>query len=141
MNIRQKKLPIAILEQIDDRCAAFEKAWQSGDPPSIESVLADGVSDEERDVLLAELIVLETDYRRRRGETPNKEEYLNRFPEHADEIQEALPEGDRPTAAFIPPPIQRRCGIVSNVAGDRVARVPAAWGRSTKRNRKASIES
>jgi serine/threonine-protein kinase len=100
-------LPIAILEQIDDRCAAFEKAWQSGDPPSIESVLADGVSDEERDVLLAELIVLETDYRRRRGETPNKEDYLNRFPEHADQIHDGLNEGDRSTATFVPPPIQR----------------------------------
>ena len=72
MSMRQKKLPIEALERIDDLCAEFERKWQTNEPPSIESVLAGEV---ERDVLLAELIVLDVDYRRRLGETPTEQEY------------------------------------------------------------------
>ncbi|WP_236622155.1 serine/threonine-protein kinase, partial [Novipirellula maiorica] len=107
MNIRQKKLPIAALEQIDDRCAEFERLWQSNEPPTIESMLAEDVSPNERNVLLAELIVLEIDYRRRRGETPTKQEYLGRFPEVSDAINEALNEGDQRAGMFQPPTISR----------------------------------
>ena len=80
MNVRQKKLPIAALERIDDRCAEFEKRWQSNEPPTIESMLGGDFTDVEREVLLAELVVLEIDYRRRRGENPTKQEYFARFP-------------------------------------------------------------
>jgi eukaryotic-like serine/threonine-protein kinase len=58
MSIRQKKLPIAALERIDDLCADFERKWQSNEPPTIESVLSGDVSPIGRDVLLAELIFL-----------------------------------------------------------------------------------
>ena len=68
MNIRQKKLPIAALERIDDLCAEFERKWQSDEPATVESVLSGDVSTIERDVLLAELHrLLTVDYRRRRG--------------------------------------------------------------------------
>lgn len=107
MSIRQQKLPIAVLERIDDRCANFEKRWQSGDPPSVESVLAGEVVAIERDALLAELIVLEIDYRRRRGETPTEKEYLDRFPNDVDVIEDALNDGSKKTGAFKPPTIAR----------------------------------
>ncbi|GAA5505247.1 serine/threonine-protein kinase [Novipirellula caenicola] len=107
MNIRQKKLPIAALEQIDDRCAEFERKWQSNDPPTIESVLPEGISATERNVLLAELIVLEIDYRRRRGETPTKQDYLERFPEVSAAIHDALDETDKRTGMFQPPTLAR----------------------------------
>lgn len=107
MNMRQKKLPIATLEQIDDRCAEFERAWQAGEPFSIESVLDAGVPDDHRDVLFAELIVLEIDYRRRRGETPSKEEYLPRFPTHSAEVHAAFELGEQTGRAFEPPPLSR----------------------------------
>ena len=107
MSIRQKKLPIAALERIDDLCAQFECQWQSDEPPTIESVLAGDVSDIERDVLLAELVVLEIDYRRRRGDMPTKQEYLDRFPEHAKAINDALTDGDRHSGAFVPPTVER----------------------------------
>ncbi|QEG40878.1 serine/threonine protein kinase [Roseimaritima ulvae] len=106
MNIREKKLPIEALEQIDDRCAEFEKAWQTGSPVSIESILADDVADEQREVLLAELVVLELDYRRRRGESPNQQEFLDRFPEHAEQIRAVFDDAQRPTGAFVPPSIE-----------------------------------
>lgn len=107
MNIRQKKLPIEALERIDDRCADFERKWQSEEPPTIELVLSGDVSPNEREVLLAELIVLEVDYRRRRGETPTSQEYLDRFPEVSEAINEALNEGDKRPGVFQPPTIAR----------------------------------
>ncbi len=107
MSIRQKKLPIAALERIDDQCAEFERRWQSSEPPTIESVLAGDVTPLERDVLLAELIVLEIDYRRRLGETPSKQEYLDRFPEDAKAINGALNKGKKPTGAFEPPTVDQ----------------------------------
>ncbi len=120
MSIRHKKLPIAALERIDDRCAAFEQKWQTNEPPTIESVLAGvmppaettgdtfagDMGDLEREVLLAELIVLEIDYRRRRGEAPTKQEYLDRFPEHAGAISEAFHD-DKQSAPFVPPTVGR----------------------------------
>jgi serine/threonine protein kinase len=107
MNIRQKKLPIAALERIDELCADFERKWQSNKPPTIESSLAGDISPSERDVLLAELIVLDIDYRRRRGETPTKQGYLDRFPEDSKAIDDALNEGDKRTGAFEPPSVGR----------------------------------
>ncbi len=110
MNIRQKKLPIAALERIDDLCADFERRWQSDEPTTIESVLSGDVSPiepVERNVLLAELIVLDIDYRRRRGETPTKQEYLDRFPEVSIAINDALNEGDKRTGVFEPPTVGR----------------------------------
>ncbi len=90
MSLRQKKLPIAALERIDDLCAEFERKWQSNEPPTIESVLTVDASRLERDILLTELVVLDIDYRRRRGESPTKQDYLARFPDCPEAINDAL---------------------------------------------------
>jgi serine/threonine protein kinase len=105
MSIRHRKLPIAALERIDDQCAAFEKQWQSSDPPTIESFLSGVISEEEQEVLLAELVVLEVDYRRRQGEKPTRREYLDRFPHHTAVISEAFQEEDGRTGGFSPPAV------------------------------------
>lgn len=107
MSIRQNKLPIAALERIDDLCAEFERKWQANDPPPIESLLTAELTAIERDALLVELIVLDVDYRRRRGEKPSQQEYVERFPDDAEAISVALNEGDHRTAAFEPPTIAR----------------------------------
>ncbi|MCA9059330.1 MAG: serine/threonine protein kinase [Planctomycetaceae bacterium] len=112
MSVRHQKLPIAALERIDDLCAAFEQQWQAGEPPSLDVFLASSLSPAgdisvtERDVLLAELILLEVDYRRRRGETPTADEYLERFPDQAQAIRDALTDNHQRTGAFVPPPIE-----------------------------------
>ncbi len=111
MSIRQKKLPIAALERVDDLCADFERKWQANEPPTIESFLSGDVSPIERDVLLAELIVLDIDYRRRRGEMPTKQEYLDRFPENCQTIYDALNECDKRTGVFEPPTVDRLAEI------------------------------
>ncbi len=105
MSIRRKNLPIAALERIDDRCAAFERQWQSDEPPAIESVLSGDFSEVEREALLAELVVLDIDYRRRRGEDPTKQEYLDRFPDHASAIEDALEDGGNRGAPFAAPTV------------------------------------
>jgi eukaryotic-like serine/threonine-protein kinase len=107
MNIRQKKLPIAALERIDDLCADFERQWQSGEPRTIESAIAEERSTTERDVLLAELIVLEIDYLRRRGESPSLQEYLARFPEDSKLVHGVFQADYHASGAFVPPSISR----------------------------------
>lgn len=107
MSIRQKKLPISALERIDDLCAEFERKWQSGEQPTIESMQIDGISSTERDVLLAELILLDVDYRRQRGETPTKQDYLGRFPEVSNAIDHALNESVKRAGVFEPPTVGR----------------------------------
>jgi hypothetical protein len=113
--MRQKKLTIEALERIDDLCAEFEQKWQTNEPPSIESLLAGEVAAIQRDALLSELIVLEVDYRRRRGETPTKQEYLDRFPEDAKAIHDAYNEGGKSTGAFDPPSVQRLAELLPSL--------------------------
>jgi serine/threonine-protein kinase len=109
MNIRREKLPISALERIDVLCSAFEEKWQGDQPPSIESVLTHASSPREREALLAELLVLEIDYRRRRGEEPTAEEYDGRFPEHSETIREALRDGNqRPASSRFQTPMVAR---------------------------------
>jgi len=107
MNIRHKRLPIETLERIDDLCADFEQKWQANQPVTIESVVALEKSTAERDVLLAELIALDNDYRRRRGETPALQEYLERFPESPQAVNDAIDDGPKNTSGFEPPTIDR----------------------------------
>ncbi len=105
MTIRRKKLPIAALERIDDLCAEFERRWQSNNPQSIESAIAAELSDDERELLLSELLVLEVDYRRRRQDSPTAEDYLDRFPQHENLIRDALGINDGKGRGFEPPTI------------------------------------
>ncbi len=107
MSIRQKKLPIAALERIDDLCADFERKWQSGETATIESVLAGDFAPIERDVLLAELIALDIDYRRRQGTAPTRQEYLDRFPENPEAVNDAFNDGNLRRGVFEPPTIGR----------------------------------
>lgn len=107
MSIRQKKLPIATLERIDDLCAEFERKWQSDQSPSIESALTEDILPDERDVLLAELIVLDVDYRRRRSENPTEQDYLDRFPDNVSVIRDAFRGNDQPKRAFLPPSVEQ----------------------------------
>jgi WD40 repeat protein/tRNA A-37 threonylcarbamoyl transferase component Bud32 len=68
-----------LARRIDQVCNHFEHAWRSSPPPRIEDFLSDA-TEPERSALLRELILLDVDYRRRRGEVPRTEDYA-RFPE------------------------------------------------------------
>jgi serine/threonine-protein kinase len=58
---------------------AFEAAHQRGESPRIESYLPEGEA--ERGRVLRELVLIDIDYRRRRGETFGLAEYYARYPE------------------------------------------------------------
>ena len=84
------------LDQIADR---FEAAWklvrQDATPPRLEDFVAEP-GNPRGEALLHELIGLDIDYRRLRGETPRPEDYLGRFssldPKSLDDLL-AIPEG------------------------------------------------
>ena len=107
MTIHRKKLPISALERIDDLCAEFERRWQSANPQAIESAVAGDMSDDERELLLSELLALEIDYRRRKGEKPTEAEYVERFPDNSQTIRDALGLGPAKGRGFEPPSIEQ----------------------------------
>ncbi len=74
---------------IDRVCLAFEAAWKSSGEPPIEEHLA-GVAEPERSALLRELLLLDVDYRRRRGEAPAPGIYCRRFPADGAVIDEVF---------------------------------------------------
>jgi predicted ATPase len=67
-------------QRVDEACDQFERAWRSGHRPAIEACLG-GVSATARLVLVRELILIDSFYRRRAGEAPNPGEYRTRFPD------------------------------------------------------------
>jgi serine/threonine-protein kinase len=107
MTSRQQKLQIAALERIDDICAEFERQWQTDSEPSIASMLNTDLAKDEQRVLLTELVLLDLDYRRRRGESPEKQTYLDHFSDDALAVNAAFAEGDQRNKAFEPPTIAR----------------------------------
>lgn len=107
MNIRQNKIPIRDLERIDDLCAGFEQRWQDNAPVSIESVIQTESEPHAREALLAELIALEVDYRRRRGESPQRQEYRERFAADAPVVDAAFGASEGSKSAFELPTLQR----------------------------------
>ena len=79
-------LPVSAAMRIDAICERFEAAWNGGQQPRIECYLG-GVSDTERSQLLRELLKVDLEYRRKKGETPKSEGYLARFPDDVQSIK------------------------------------------------------
>jgi WD40 repeat protein len=75
-------VPPALGRRIDEACDRFEAGWRAGAPPRLEDFVA-GWAGDERAALLRELVPLDADYRRQRGETWVAADYLARFPELA----------------------------------------------------------
>jgi serine/threonine-protein kinase len=71
-------LPPDQARHLDELCTQFEKAWKAGQRPRIEDFLAD-TQEPERSALLRELILLDSDYRRVRGEECSRKDYQARF--------------------------------------------------------------
>ena len=71
--------PLSQAQRLNAVCDRFERAWQAGPRPRIEDYLAEAAGPE-RAALLRELVPLEAEYRRRRGEEPRPEDYRTRFP-------------------------------------------------------------
>jgi serine/threonine-protein kinase len=78
-------------EQIDEACDRFEAAWRAGQDPRIEEVVA-MAPENDRPALLRELIALEAELRRGRGEHPEPAGYRDRFPGQAVLVDAAFTE-------------------------------------------------
>jgi WD40 repeat protein/tetratricopeptide (TPR) repeat protein len=74
----------------------YEAAWRAGQGPRIEDHLA-GAPDPERPGLFRELLELELELRRGRGERPDPGEYRARFPGQESAIEAAFRAAERPT--------------------------------------------
>ena len=86
-------------ERVDELCDRFEAAWRAGAAPRIEDYLAE-VEAADRAALLRELVALERELRRKRGERPEAQEYLDRFPEHAGVVRAAFGAAPGPGAGL-----------------------------------------
>ena len=83
--------PDSPARRIDAACDRFEAAWRAGQDPRIEDFL-DAAAEAERPALLRELITLEVELRRGRGEHPTPGEYRDRFPGQISVVDAALAE-------------------------------------------------
>jgi hypothetical protein len=73
---------LSLARRVDQLCTAFETAWKAGMRPRLEDFLHRvGAADQAG--LLKELILVELYYRRKHGEEPRVEEYLERLPQHS----------------------------------------------------------
>ena len=97
-------LPRAALEVIERVCTRFETAWQAGQTPHLQDYWA-GEPAAAGPLLFQELLYLELEYRRRRGEAPAANDYLARFPTQADLIRQVW----LAAQAAEQPPDQRYC--------------------------------
>lgn len=93
---------LAQARRIHWACERFEAAWRAGTNPSIDAFL-DAAEPGDRPALAGELVGLEVELRRDRGEEPSPSEYRGRFgalPVPIDAIfQAAATSGDRGEAA------------------------------------------
>ncbi len=69
---------LATIRQVNRLCDEFEAAWRSGESPRIDESI-EGLSREVVHALVPQLVALEIDYRKMRGESPVAEQYANHF--------------------------------------------------------------
>ena len=79
-SLARVEVPPALGRRINDACNLFEAAWRAGAAPRLEEFVS-GWEGAERPALLRELVPLDADYRRARGEPCRPADYLARFPD------------------------------------------------------------
>jgi eukaryotic-like serine/threonine-protein kinase len=112
-------VPPAILElqQIDAVCDRFEKAWLSEQRPDLAEFVG-AVPAQLRALLFRDLLSLELDYRRQRGEQTDRRAYRERFPEFEDVVATAFEShSSAPTA--IRPLRKKKAGAATVSASPR----------------------
>jgi serine/threonine protein kinase len=74
--------------RVDALCDRFEDAWNDGEEPRIEDYLAAcDLPPSRQGALLCELLKLERELRKQRGEEPTASHYLEHFPGHANIVR------------------------------------------------------
>lgn len=99
-NPGKDRTPVRLARRIDRVCDRFEAALKAGRRPHLERYLRKAPPAAQAE-LLRELLVLEVHYRSQSGETPQRQEYHHRFPEHTELIH-AVFRDVRPSPASAP---------------------------------------
>ena len=81
--------PANILEQIRKLSRDFGKQISQGKSPRIQKFLSQ-ISEEGRADLFSNLLGIETNYRRSKGESPSSAEYAKRFPQYKKQVRRAF---------------------------------------------------
>ena len=82
-----EQVPLEAFGKIDALCERFEAAWTSGQTPCLQDYLAEAPAGA-GSLLLKELLPLDVEYRRGRGETPSLADYAQQIPDHASLLRE-----------------------------------------------------
>jgi serine/threonine protein kinase/tetratricopeptide (TPR) repeat protein len=89
------------LLSIDRQCDEFERNWLNGQRPRIEDVLAQLPADSQA-IAFRELLAIELDVRRQKGEEASADEYRQRFPNRATIVDEVIASLSRDVAETEP---------------------------------------
>ncbi len=73
---RSGPLPLALAYRVEQACERFESEWRSGGRPDLPAYIA-GIDDLGRATLARELIAIDVHWRRRAGERPELDDYLD----------------------------------------------------------------
>ena len=87
----REPLPRSAMRRVYEQCDRFDAAWQAGERPRIEDYLGE-TPEPERSRLLAGLLRIELFHRRNNGEPVARNEYCQRFPQHAELVDAAFAE-------------------------------------------------
>jgi serine/threonine-protein kinase len=79
-------IPLTLADRIDEVCDAFELAWKDDERPQL-AAFVEQVDAEARSSLFNELLLVELECRRNRGERPSREEYLATYPAFSAQIE------------------------------------------------------
>jgi len=99
-------MPASHLRRVVAVCDRYEAEWRAGRRPRIEVFLG-AAPEPGRSALLRELLALELELRRERGERPEPGEYRTRFPDQATAVDAAFAEGPPMPKASIEPQADR----------------------------------
>src|SRR5260370_11044028 len=80
-------LSAATMERLDSACLRFETGWKQGPRPVLEEYLST-VPEPEALTLLFELLKLDLYYRRQAGETIVLADYVPRFPQYRQQLEQ-----------------------------------------------------
>jgi WD40 repeat protein/predicted Ser/Thr protein kinase len=103
---------------VDSICDRFESLCRGSDLPNLESFLGD-LDEAARRAAFFELLALDVEYRQDRGESVSADEYLDRFPEFAEQVRGFFAEQaqlDTQTAQQTKPTVTER----PSLAGTRI---------------------
>ena len=88
----QVSLSLAALVKVDSICDRYEDTWQAGERPDIAYYLNELTGQNQAD-LFRVLLRLDCRYRRKLGESPDADAYLERFPQYSALIRSVFSHG------------------------------------------------